>query len=111
MKEKLDRYKQILNLQNWDIQLIEESQLEVEGATKVFFNDYKAIVKIKKELSDEEKEKTLIHELLHLIHRDESDIVSDNLRDEALIVMYERFHERSIEQMAKAIYKLSNRED
>lgn len=109
MIEKLEKYKETLNLQNWEIQLIEESQLEVEGATKAFFNDYKAIIKIKKELNNIEKEKTLIHELLHLIHRDESDIISDNLEDKAMVAMYERFHERSIEQMSKIIYKLCNR--
>lgn len=108
IEQKLERYKQILSLQNWDIQVIEEDAFETEGATKVLFNDYKAIIKIKRELSDVEKDKTLIHELLHLIHRDESDLISDNLRDEAIASMYDRFHERSIEQMAKIIYKLCN---
>lgn len=108
MEEKLKKYKEILNLQNWDIQVIEEDSLEIEGMSKILFNDYKAIIKIKRESSDVEKDKTLIHELLHLIHRDESDLISDNLRDEAIASMYGRFHERSIEQMAKIIYKLCN---
>lgn len=112
MKDKLEKYKKILNLSNFDIQIIEEDAFELEGATKVLYNDNKAIIKIKNELSEEEKEKTLIHELLHLVHRDEEDIVSGmaehNDIDGQILELYERFHERSIEHMARVIYRLCN---
>lgn len=108
MKELLQKYQGIFKLNDWDIQIIDEMALETEGGAKIVYNDYKAIIYIKKELSQEEKERSLLHELLHVIHRDEMDIVKDNIENDQIRKMYERFHERSIEKMAKIIYELNN---
>jgi len=110
LSSKLEKYKKLLNVQNWQIQLIEEECLDCDGHTKMLYNDYRAVIKISKSLSDTEKELSLIHELLHLVHRDEyftASEVLDTAENKFVNTMYVRFHERSIEQMAKIIYKLS----
>lgn len=38
------------------------------------------------------------------------DLAKDNLENEPVRKMYERFHERSIEKMAKIIYELNIKE-
>lgn len=93
-----------MRIGNWDIDIIEESGLDTDANCKMIYNDYKAVIKLKKELSDSEKLKGLIHEMIHIIHRDELDIACDNLSEKAKN-LYLRFHERSIEQMAKIIYE------
>ena len=104
--DKLTEYKNILKLNDWEIQVNEEESLGDNAEAKMLFNYYKAIIKINNNLNDEEKEKSLIHELLHVIHRDEMDIMFQFLNDEQRI-FYERFHERAIEKMAQIIYKLN----
>ncbi|MFT9498255.1 ImmA/IrrE family metallo-endopeptidase [Anaerosolibacter sp.] len=105
---RYDEYIHLMNLSNWEIDIIEEPTLEVNGQVKMIYNDYKAIIKIKKDLSVEEKEKAVVHELVHLIHRDELDMACENIENKTMADLYQRFHERSIEQMAKIIYKLKN---
>lgn len=106
----LDKLKRMFRIENWDIQIIEEKTLDVCANTKLIYNDYLAVIRIKEEMSDAEKERSIIHELLHLIHRDEMDIVTENL-DEKTEKFYMRFHEQSIEQMAKIIYSLIAKEE
>lgn len=108
LKEKLEQYKDILKLQEWDIQLVEEERLNSDGSSYAVYNDFGATIKINSRLKDEEKEKTVIHELLHLVHRDESDIASENIENDVANKMYIRFHERNIERIAQVIYKLAN---
>ncbi len=100
---KLNKWVKILRLENWDIDVIDYPTLEVMGRCKMLYNDFKAVIQIKSELSEEEKEKALVHELLHLLHRDSFDIASDNLTDE-ITTLYERCHERAIERMAQILY-------
>lgn len=106
MDKLLKKWTEILRLKDWDIQVCEEDTLESDGETKTLYNINKAIIRIKNELSNEEKEKTLIHELLHLIHRDELDLVSDNLEGYTETI-YTRFHERNIEKIAQILYSMS----
>lgn len=106
LQNKLEKYKKLLNVQNWQIQLIEEDCLDSQALNNMIYNDYRCVIKINNQLSDTDKELALIHELIHIIHRDELDVMYDNLQDEVAKKMYVRFHERSIEQMAKTIYKL-----
>jgi len=61
LSSKLEKYKKLLNVQNWQIQLIEEECLDCDGHTKMLYNDYRAVIKISKSLSDTEKELSLIH--------------------------------------------------
>lgn len=106
LNDLLKKWIEILKLKDWNIQLIEEATLDNSGEAKMIYNDYQAIIRIKSELSQEEKEKTLIHELLHLLHRDELDIVQDNLEDYNH-TLYTRFHERNIEKVAQILYSIS----
>ncbi|CUU45550.1 ImmA/IrrE family metallo-endopeptidase [Clostridium beijerinckii] len=103
MNELLKKWIEILRLKDWDIQLSEVEVLDNNGDSYIIYNMYKARIRIKAELSQEEKEKTLIHELLHLIHRDECDLVQDNLKDYNY-TLYTRFHERNIEKVAQILY-------
>lgn len=109
MQKILDKWVMMLKLKDWKIQLIEERTLDTEATTKTIYNDYQAVIRIKDELSIEEKEKALIHELLHLIHRDELDIARDNLQGYN-DTLYVRFHERTIEKMAQILYEISIKE-
>lgn len=106
LQNKLEKYKKLLNVQNWQIQLIEEDTLDTDASTKMLYNDYRATIKMNSSLSDTEKEMALVHELLHLIHSDEYFTATDVIEHEYTKTQYMRFHERSIEQMAKIIYKL-----
>lgn len=107
LDELLKKYVKILNVQNWDIQLLEDESLEVSANCYMIFNDYKAVIKLKKQHSLEEKEKSLIHELIHLVRRDEYDLCTEIIQDEYLNKLYARFHERSVEQLANVIYNLA----
>lgn len=98
------KYQKILGLLDWDITLQEVPTLENDGQTKILYNMYKALVQIKDELSMVEKEKTLIHELLHLIFRDAHDIAQDNIENKYLQEYYTRQHERAIEKTAQILY-------
>lgn len=106
MENLLNKYTELFKLKDWDITVLEVPALETEGSCKIIYNDYKAIVNIKAELSSLEKEKSLIHELLHIVHRDELDLVLDHI-DENFENLYSRFHERNIEKMSRIIFDLS----
>jgi len=105
LDELLKKWIDILRLKDWDIQLIEASELDNSGNSYLLYNMYKVRITIKAELSEEEKEKTLIHELLHLVHRDECDLVQDNLKDYNY-TLYTRLHERNIEKVAQILYSM-----
>lgn len=79
--------------------------------TKLIYNDYKAIIRVNKAISNLEKEKALIHELLHLIFRDAYDIFTDYIDNDFAKDYCGRQHERSIEKTAKIIYLLNHKED
>jgi Zn-dependent peptidase ImmA (M78 family) len=100
MKEKLKRYQKILRLEDWDIELHEVSALDSVASTKMIFNEYTAIIEIKKELDEKNKELSLIHELLHIIFRDEIDIITQDIEDETVKTFLLRYHERSIDRLA-----------
>jgi len=106
--DKFNNYIKLFNLCNWDIQLIFEDLLETNGTSRCVYNDYKAVIKIKANMNEEEIERTVIHELLHIVHRDEMDIIHQCIEDENINTLYTRFHERAIEQMTQIIYKLNN---
>jgi Zn-dependent peptidase ImmA (M78 family) len=93
MKEKLKRYQKILRLEDWDIELHEVSALDSVASTKMIFNEYTAIIEIKKELDEKNKELSLIHELLHIIFRDEIDIITQDIEDETVKTFLLRYHE------------------
>lgn len=105
MEKLLNKYIKLFKLKDWDITVLEVPTLEVEGSCKMVYNDYKAIINIKSELSNFEKEKSLIHELLHIVHRDELDLAAEHI-DENFESLYLRFHERNIEKMANIIINL-----
>lgn len=109
MKDILVKYQNQLGLLDWDISLIEDESVSSMAQTKLIYNDYKAIIRINKALSDVEKEKTLIHELLHLIFRDAYDIFTDNIENDFAKDYCGRQHERSIEKTAKIIYLLNQK--
>lgn len=105
MEELLKEWKNKLKLNDWTIELLEKSTLDCCGTTYALYNDYTCTIEIDSKMSDEEKEKALIHELLHLIHRDEYDTAVLEL-SETVSKLYTRFHERSIEKMAQTLYNI-----
>jgi Zn-dependent peptidase ImmA (M78 family) len=107
-QELLAKYKKQLRLLDWDIELIEYPTLGVEAQTKLIYHDYKAVIQIRSELSDVDKEKTLIHELLHLIFRDAYDIFTEQCENEFAKEYCTKQHERAIEKTAKIIYGLNH---
>lgn len=107
INELVDKYQKQFNLMDWDISCVETEALNTEASTKTLFNDYKASMLIKAGKSDVEKEKSIIHELLHLIFRDAYDIFADTVEDEFAKTYCERQHERAIEKTAKIIYQLN----
>lgn len=107
MQELLKKYQDILKLKDWDIEVIENSTLETHGCNNIVYNDYKCTVQIDANLCREQKERSLIHELLHLINRDSWDIANDSIENEYIGELYRRFEERSIEKYANIIYKLA----
>jgi hypothetical protein len=108
MEELLRKYQRLLQLQDWDIDICQTSVTSSEAMTKIIFNDYKASILIRENLSDEEKEKCIIHELIHLIFRDAYDIFTETVKDEFAKEYCERQHERAIEKTSKIIYSLLN---
>lgn len=109
MNELLKKWQKILRLEDWDIQVIEAQDFDDDGQSYIIYNFNRARITIKAELSKEEKEKTLIHELLHVMHRDECDIAQDNLEGYTETT-YSRFHERNIEKVAQILYILNEKE-
>lgn len=106
----LKKYQDMLKLNDWNIEIIEDESLEITAAeTYMILNDYKAIMKVKKSLSNEEKEKAIIHELLHSIFRDAYDIFDETVENEFAKTYCKRQHERAIEKTAKIIYSLVSR--
>lgn len=57
MNELLKKWIEILRLKDWDIQLSEVEVLDNNGDSYIIYNMYKARIRIKAELSQEEKEK------------------------------------------------------
>ena len=104
IKDVLKYLKNNFELNYWEIQLILEENLPHQGVTDMIYSDYKAIIKIRKELNFKEQILTLIHELIHLIDRDCHDVVTDNLEDYPL-TLYNRYHERVIEKISKILYR------
>jgi Zn-dependent peptidase ImmA (M78 family) len=100
VKEKLKRYQKILRLEDWDIELHEVSALDSVASTKMVFNEYTAIIAISKELDEKNKELSLMHELLHLIFRDEVNIIQEYIENEQLKELCLRMHGRSIDRLA-----------
>ena len=105
MKEKLKKYQKILRLEDWDIELHEISALDSVAHTKMVFNEYTAIITISKELDEKNKEISLLHELLHMIFRDEIDIITQYIKKEIVSDFCLRYHERSIDRLAHIIYE------
>jgi Zn-dependent peptidase ImmA (M78 family) len=109
MLEVLKKYQKQLGLLDWEISLNElDSFIEGDAGTKMIYNDHKAIVLVESKLCDVEKEKSIIHELIHLIFRDAYDIFSDQCNDEFAKKYCERQHERAVEKTAKIIYSLNH---
>lgn len=108
MDKILEKYQFQLGLLDWEVELEETSAIDVDAQTKLIFNDYKAIIQIRSNLNDVEKEKALIHELLHLIFRDAYDIFTQDCESEFAKDYCTRQHERAIEKTAKIIYKLNH---
>jgi Zn-dependent peptidase ImmA (M78 family) len=109
MKQEKVTYQSLLRLEDWDICVVEEPNLVNNAEAKMIYNDCKAIIRINADLSQEEKEKALVHEMLHLIFRDAYDIFVEQCRNEFAKEYCTRQHERAIEKTAKVIHSL-NRE-
>lgn len=105
-KDKINRLQKILRLQDWDIDYIEVPTMQNSAGTKTLYNEYRAVIEMKAELSEEEKEVTLIHEMLHLVYRDAYDIFTEQCQDEFAKDYCTKQHERAIEKTAKIIYSL-----
>jgi hypothetical protein len=105
-KEQIEAIIKLLRLQDWEIDIQEDEALNTSAQTLIIFNDYKACIKLKKQHSETEQEKSLIHELLHLIFRDAYDIFDEHCKDEAMKAYCVRQHERAIEKTAKIIHSL-----
>lgn len=97
-------------MQNWDIKLIEDRSIETDGSTYLVYNDYMATIKINEKLSKEEKEKSLIYEVIHIVLRDTQTIADDNIKQEDVNKIYNRNMERETEKLAEGIYKILNEE-
>ena len=103
LQHQKDILKIKLRLENWDITLIEMPTLETEAGVKTIFNENRAVIQIKAELSTDEKLKALAHEMLHIVFKDSHDIVMNCLEGYNQ-TLYSRFNERATEQLAKYIY-------
>lgn len=109
----INKVIKVLNLENFDIEVIQEEVIEVDGFengacagyNQINSNSYKCIVVIGGFLSQEEKEITLIHELCHLVNRDFRDMALE-FTNEKIAEFMISFDERAIETFAQAIYKL-----
>ena len=110
MIELFKKYQKLFKLQDWEIELIEEPTMDEIAHNFILYNDYKCVIRIRADLAPEEKEKALIHELLHMIFRDAHDLFTENCDNEAIKLYCQRQHERTIEKTAKIIYSLVKQE-
>jgi Na+/phosphate symporter len=109
-KEQIEAMVKTFKLQDWEIDVQEDETITDCARTLLIFNDYKACIKLKKQNSDIEQEKSLIHELLHLIFRDAYDIFDAQCKDEFAKEYCQKQHERAIEKTSKIIYSLLHSE-
>ena len=105
LEKHLKKLQKLLRLRDWKIEVTECIGIESEGRNYIIYNDNSCEIMIKSNLSNEEKLKTLIHEMLHLVNRDANDMASENISEE-LREYYMRFNERAIEQLATSIYSM-----
>lgn len=112
LEELLEEWKSILHLGQWDIELRRSRQvdfLEGDNQGEITFNrvECQAIVRILDPIDwvdtpfKQDMEKTLVHELLHLIYADFEPEDSNSLQ-------YTLWH-RSIDSMARALVSLKRK--
>ena len=109
LEKHLKKLQKLLRLRDWKIEVTECISIEGEGHNYIVYNDKSCEILIKSHLSDTEKLRTLIHELVHLINRDSNDIATENVGED-LKEYYIRFNERAVEQIANVIYDMYVRE-
>lgn len=107
MNKYLNKLIEIFNLKHWDIDLVEVGLLEKDNVAETLFidNDYKATIKLKKELEEKMLE-SLIHELIHIIKRNSQVIAIDNIINKEVFDIWFREMEKEQEVLAKGIFKL-----
>lgn len=103
--DKVLEIAKVMRVHNWDINYLEMDSLDVEGRNYMIYNDYKCEIMVKRNLSEDEKIKTVIHELIHLITRDSQCIADENMSEE-MKRYYNRFYERETEHLAKVFYEV-----
>lgn len=112
LEEFLEEWKSILHLEQWDIELRRSRQidfLEEDNQGEVTFNkvECQAIIRILDHIDwvdtpfKQDMEKTLVHELLHLIYADFEPEDSNSLQ-------YTLWH-RSIDSMARVLVSLKRK--
>lgn len=112
LEELLEEWKSILHLGQWDIELRRSRQvdfLEGDNQGEITFNrvECQAIIRILDPIDwvdtpfKQDMEKTLVHELLHLIYADFEPEDSNSLQ-------YTLWH-RSIDSMARALVSLKRK--
>lgn len=103
---KLARYwAVILGLDEWleRMEVIWGTKKEMRttvGLCHWFTEENRSRIKLDREQTDEEMEKTIIHELGHLLfdgHKDPADVIGKN---------YDKFHERALNRFADTVYAL-----
>ena len=113
LEELLEEWKSILHLEQWDIELRRSRQkdfLESDSQGEIDFNrvECQAIIRILDPVDwvdtpfKQDMEKTLVHELLHIIYADFEPEDSNSLQ-------YTLWH-RSIDSMARALVSLKRKE-
>lgn len=106
LKHVLDYMVDVLRLTNWDIQLLIDDCLNNYGETFFINNDNKCTIKIKSDLTDTEKVKTLIHELVHIVKRNSQTIAIDNIKNEDIREIWLREMEKEQQYLSNAYYEL-----
>ena len=112
LEELLEEWKSILHLEQWDIELRRSRQidfLEEDNQGEITFNkvECQAIIRILDHIDwvdtpfKQDMEKTLVHELLHIIYADFEPKDSNSLR-------YTLWH-RSIDSTARALVSLKRK--
>ena len=112
LEELLEEWKSILHLEQWDIELRRSRQidfLEEDNQGEITFNkvECQAIIRILDHIDwvdtpfKQDMEKTLVHELLHLIYADFEPEDSNSLQ-------YTLWH-RSIDSMARVLVSLKRK--